>query len=143
MQTLSSPLSKRVLSSPYSFLIRNVVSNFHSDISNFPTFWEENELFLRRLLQQKVPFVYCLTDNSEEEYPPPHQVSSYDSFHQLLIHLERDWGEGGKNVRRTIYSEGIIPILRKYLDPGPDVKILVPGAGLGRLAVELGASGYR
>jgi hypothetical protein len=143
MQTLSSPLSKRILSSSHSHMIQNIVSNFHYDIKQFPSRWEENEFFLRRLLRQKVPFVYCISGNSEEEYQPPHQISSYDSFHQLLIHLERDWGEGGKVVRRKIYTEGILPLLRRYLDPGPNVKILVPGAGLGRLAVELAASGYR
>lgn len=143
MQTLSSPLSQRVMSSPHTPIIRSIVSRFHSDINQFPPRWEENELFLRRLLQRKVPFVYCISDDSEEVPPPPHQISSYDSFHQLLIHLERDWGEGGKAVRRTIYTEGILPLLGRYLDPGPNVKILVPGAGLGRLAVELAASGYR
>jgi hypothetical protein len=143
MQTLSSPLSHNVQSSPFSNILQKIVSTFHTEIARIPSFWEDNESFLRRLLKRKVPFVYCISDDGLDESTHSHQISSYDSFHQLLIHLERDWGEGGKEVRRKTYAEGILPLLHKYLPFEAGPKVLVPGAGLGRLAVELAALGYR
>jgi hypothetical protein len=143
MQALSSPLSRNAQFSPFSNILQNILLTFHEDIARIPSLWEENETLLRQLLEHKVPFVYCISNNAEDESPGDYRVSSYNSFHQLLIHLERDWGEGGKNVRRTTYAEGILPLLRKHLPLEGRPHVLVPGAGLGRLAVELAAMGYR
>ena len=73
--------------------------------------------------------------------------SSYDSLPQVLIHLARDWGQYGVDIRNKLYIDGILYELMKELPIGDghnsDLKVLVPGAGLGRLAVEIAAKGYR
>jgi hypothetical protein len=66
------------------------------------------------------------------------KVEIYDSVRQVIAHLVRDWsGQEGASVRESIYSWCIVQLkLFKYnKDLGP---ILVPGAGLGRLAWEIG-----
>ena len=75
--------------------------------------------------------------------------SSYDALPQVLIHLARDWGEYGVGIRNKLYIDGIIHELMAELPLGDsdghssDLRVLVPGAGLGRLAVEIAARGYR
>lgn len=120
-----------------------------------PFLWEKNENILKYLLnynnyQKQRIFTYCLTNQPTNftllSFNQKKHVSSYNNFHQLLIHLERDWGSGGRNVRQHIYFNGIIPLLQKYLpinNSNHFPHILVPGAGLGRLAVELAVLGYR
>ena len=72
---------------------------------------------------------------------------SYDSLEQVLVHLARDWSKKGEDVRQRLYFDGVIPTLARFL-PAPSVinneklRILVPGAGMGRLAIELAARGY-
>lgn len=77
---------------------------------------------------------------------------SYDSMDQLLAHLSRDWSERGLETRKWLYDEGILPALQSAVpldrnSQGLTVvnskRILVPGAAMGRLAVELAALGYR
>jgi hypothetical protein len=74
-------------------------------------------------------------------------IASYNSMMQLLIHLDRDWSSFGKNVRKNIYQEGILPMLQRFVPLDNDQaprrpRILVPGAGLGRLLAEIAALGY-
>ena len=96
------------------------------------------------------------------------EISSYDSLKHILVHLARDWGDRGNNTRQLLYTEGILPFARKYITSVGNISldglvdenaasrpqsvqseessapvILVPGAGLGRLAVELSAAGFR
>ncbi|CAM9301158.1 unnamed protein product, partial [Ectocarpus fasciculatus] len=64
---------------------------------------------------------------------------------QLLTHVGRDWTEMGREVREVLYKGAILQSLQRYLpcDLSTAPAVLVPGAGLGRLAVELAVSGYR
>ena len=68
--------------------------------------------------------------------------TSYDSIFQLLIHLKRDWCASARHIRVSLYDNGILAAVKKYV-PYKDSSsssaptVLVPGAGLGRLAVEL------
>lgn len=90
------------------------------------------------------------------------EVSSYDSLKHILVHLARDWGDHGAETRRLLYSDGILPLARKHIQSivessgrteagasesvlvaESSPKVLVPGAGLGRLAVELSVAGFR
>lgn len=56
---------------------------------------------------------------------------SYDDPHQVVAHIVRDWTVEGRNIRRQLYDW----CLSKIDSPGR--RILVPGAGMGRLAWEL------
>ena len=73
---------------------------------------------------------------------------SYDSLEQVLVHLARDWSKKGEDVRQRLYFDGVIPTLAKFLstssvNSNEKLRVLVPGAGMGRLAVELAARGYQ
>ncbi|RYH28390.1 hypothetical protein EON65_12380 [archaeon] len=70
-------------------------------------------------------------------------MSSYNSLVQVLIHINRDWTMNGQEVRSRLYYDGILNQLSHYLPPlSSGVKVLVPGAGLGRLAFDTAERGY-
>ncbi|KAI2499077.1 hypothetical protein MHU86_15407 [Fragilaria crotonensis] len=74
--------------------------------------------------------------------PPPRRrmapsvPSSYDSVHQIVAHLVRDWTLEGASARSSVYDW-----CRKQVK-GTKRSILVPGAGLGRLAWDLSQDGH-
>lgn len=78
-------------------------------------------------------------DESLDSVPllPP---SSYGSLASVLCHLYRDWSADCEHVIRSTYQPAI-RVLQSLCRPGSSV--LLPGAGLGRLAVELAAVGYQ
>jgi len=107
------------------------------------------------------------TSNNTSTTTATREVSSYDSLKHILVHLARDWGDRGSETRRLLYTDCILPFARKYITSVNDISssdsavdenltqqlkvegtrstpsILVPGAGLGRLAIELVAVGFR
>lgn len=145
----------------------------HARILNFanvlPEYWERNEFVLRDLIQPgQVPFTFgimppaaaasAVLDGEQEVLPSPPEtfstdgdkqpdVASYNSLVQVLVHLSRDWSADGSRVRRQLYQDGVLRYIRKYLPAvgpsGGQPQVLVPGAGLGRLAVDLAQQGYR
>jgi len=66
--------------------------------------------------------------------------SSYGSMASVFLHLLRDWSAECKHVEDSTYAP-VIAELRKLLPSGGEV--LVPGAGLTRLAVAVAAQGYK
>ena len=75
---------------------------------------------------------------------PPHRVnklpvesSSYDSASQVMAHITRDWTKLGRSVRERTYDW-----CRDKLGRDLNHPIMVPGAGLGRLAYDLACNGY-
>ena len=74
-----------------------------------------------------------------EEMEKNNQQLDFTSVNQALKHLVRDWSEDGAHERRT--HDCIISAIRD-LSPtiarlGAQLRILVPGAGLGRLAHDI------
>lgn len=66
-------------------------------------------------------------------------ASSYGSLASVFLHLLRDWSADCAHVGTSTYDPAVSE-LRALLPQGGSV--LVPGAGLGRLAVALAAKGY-
>jgi len=66
--------------------------------------------------------------------------SSYGSIASVFLHLFRDWSAECEHVFESTYKPAIDE-LRQVLPGGGD--ILLPGAGLGRLALLLAAAGYK
>lgn len=116
---------------------------------------ERNEFVAYDLLLKNVPnFVLGLLNQPSYSYfPLPSEIttpstSSYTSIHQLLIHLGRDWGgDSGEDIRKITYIDGILSALLTHSHhvttavDGADLTVLVPGAGMGRLAMEIAAAG--
>eukprot|EP00927_Polykrikos_kofoidii_P074705 TRINITY_DN70731_c0_g1_i1.p1 TRINITY_DN70731_c0_g1~~TRINITY_DN70731_c0_g1_i1.p1 ORF type:complete len:396 (-),score=46.51 TRINITY_DN70731_c0_g1_i1:95-1282(-) len=80
---------------------------------------------------------------------PPLPSSSYGTLASVFLHLLRDWSAMCEHVKTSTY-EPAIKELRQLLPPrqglsqaGVGPEVLLPGAGLGRLALELAAEGYR
>lgn len=74
--------------------------------------------------------------------PPPRmrrapEPSSYDSVNQIVAHLVRDWTKEGVLVRKSIYEwvQSLVP-------KGKQRRILIPGAGMGRLAWDIASEGH-
>jgi SAM-dependent methyltransferase len=67
-------------------------------------------------------------------------ASSYGSMASVFLHLFRDWSLACDHVNDSTYRPAAEE-LRKLLPDGGDV--LVPGCGLGRLALALAAQGYK
>ncbi|GAA6015119.1 hypothetical protein JCM8202_004886 [Rhodotorula sphaerocarpa] len=91
----------------------------------------------------------------QNPFPPPEDAAldapaptdaDHDRLRSTLRQCVRDWSETGKQERDTAYS----PILQalednyRHLLPAEkaDVRVLVPGAGLGRLAWEVVRKGF-
>jgi len=66
--------------------------------------------------------------------------SSYGSLASVFLHLLRDWSAQSEHVAAGNYASAVRE-LRALLPGGGEV--LVPGAGLGRLAVQIAAEGFR
>ena len=65
-------------------------------------------------------------------------VASYESAAQILAHLARDWSRAGDAARRRTYA----PVLRALRRERRKLRVLVPGAGLSRLAYEIARLGH-
>ena len=66
----------------------------------------------------------------------------------MLAAIFRDWSAAGVRVRTQLYHQGILPLIRSFYSDDASERInawdvLVPGGGLGRLAVEIAALGMR
>ncbi|CAB9506990.1 Carnosine N-methyltransferase [Seminavis robusta] len=75
----------------------------------------------------------------------PSKKNAYDCGGQVIAHIVRDWTLLGQPVRASIY-DWCSEMVEKHHKPGTSTSsslpILVPGAGLGRLAHDLASSGY-
>jgi SAM-dependent methyltransferase len=117
---------------------------------------EENTRLLQRDLLlpfsvvKVLPNVYSTNGNEIKNVPlrndPPHRAnlepsesSSYDSASQVILHIARDWTRIGVLVRQSLYDWCRHQISSHMISGG---SILVPGAGLGRLAFDLACIGY-
>lgn len=83
-----------------------------------------------------VAAIKALGDKSVPTLP----ASSYGSMASVFLHLFRDWSSKCTHVGETTYQPALAE-LRALLPNGGEV--LVPGAGLGRLALTLASEGYR
>lgn len=127
--------------------LKAVHDKWRNDIARFPAHYEQNEEFARMLVNaHDLRLTLALTNESTNPgFTNLSNPSSYDSMSQLLTHVGRDWTEMGREVREVLYKGAILQSLQRYLpcDLSTAPAVLVPGAGLGRLAVELAVSGYR
>ena len=70
--------------------------------------------------------------------------SDIDKARSTIRQLYRDWSHEGSAERKACYDPVIQDVIKAFWHAPrkPDVKILVPGAGLGRLVFELCRRGY-
>lgn len=69
-------------------------------------------------------------------------VKKIEKVRSMLSHLYRDWSSEGARERAECYDPILGDLDRLYPSTKGDVKVLVPGAGLGRLAYDIAAKGF-
>lgn len=116
-------------------------------LNSIPFLWEQNQRVLEKLLLSDARFTYGLRQIPSDPIlhaVPDDKIVPYceNDLQQLLVHLNRDWGRDGSRVREAIYKEGILKLVLKYRPTNKGKKLLIPGAGLGRLGFELSNLGY-
>eukprot|EP00541_Cyclophora_tenuis_P016872 CAMPEP_0116547136 /NCGR_PEP_ID=MMETSP0397-20121206/3612_1 /TAXON_ID=216820 /ORGANISM="Cyclophora tenuis, Strain ECT3854" /LENGTH=341 /DNA_ID=CAMNT_0004071639 /DNA_START=89 /DNA_END=1114 /DNA_ORIENTATION=+ len=75
---------------------------------------------------------YRHDDANDDANDGPEASSSYDTGSQVVAHIVRDWTTLGTTIRQSLYTW-----CRKQVGVSPRQKVLVPGAGMGRLAFDL------
>eukprot|EP01041_Mallomonas_annulata_P001436 gene1436-2762_t len=129
----------------------HIHAKFKSEISEIPSYWQKNEDVLNILLaHNNINLIMTLpqyssinTNMQSNENESNSNIHSYDNLMQLLIHIIRDWSTSGLKVRKALYADGILHYLQVYCDKSLGNKVLIPGAGLGRLSLEVAAMGYK
>ena len=116
----------------------NVWNDLKQNIQRIPELWAHNEDTLRLLLSPRVPITLGMLNSPAITYlEHSAEPTSYNSIHQVFVHLTRDWAHN-----TPIYSR-ILAHVRSYIACDTQAKVLVPGAGLGRLALEIATTGCR
>jgi SAM-dependent methyltransferase len=120
-----------------------------------PLMWSANEEIVKNFLLDTVHLNMTSSILSEKSNPLDIKTesghdrnsstsSSYESVFQILLHVKRDYSPECDKVRDIIYGS----MLKSLSDLGEDTRlhsekrVLVPGAGIGRLALELAHAGY-
>jgi hypothetical protein len=67
------------------------------------------------------------------------EENAYDMTAQVVAHLVRDWTRAGAIIRTNIYGWICSQLINRSTIRGP---ILVPGAGMGRLAYDIYSNGF-
>lgn len=112
---------------------------------------DENSQIIRRIIQH----VDRLFDNENQTIVTPLpgkldrlsrvRAADLDKVQVTLKQFVRDWSEDGEEERQQCYKP-IIDAVMVHFDPSrrdvSGVKVLVPGAGLGRLTYEFARRGY-
>ena len=129
--------------------LRDIHDGFRRKLLSVPKFWDINENALSSLLNtSKLDFILQLPLNESkwsliDDVNTAQSPASYESLSQLLVHMTRDWTSCGESAREALYINGIIYALTRTSADLPGTRVLVPGAGLGRLAAELAVKGFK
>jgi len=128
-------------------LIKEVHDEFRVVIQSLiPQAWNRNidviEKFTQLHISSRLTFAistgFLTRLNSLEVHDA--ESTCYSSLEQVLLHMHRDWSEAASNNK--IITKITEYLMNHAIDSNLS-RILVPGAGLGRLAVELATAGFR
>ncbi|XP_052826104.1 carnosine N-methyltransferase-like isoform X1 [Octopus bimaculoides] len=135
---------------------RSIIPNFRDHLGKVRNCIETNFHLIKLIIQNTEHMFenknHGPVENKEisvlqgEEGLRKHPPTSYDMdrVKTTLKQFVRDWSESGRSERSACYDPVIKEIRRRFppqIDPST-VFVLVPGAGLGRLAYELAKLGY-
>ncbi|XP_076356687.1 carnosine N-methyltransferase-like isoform X1 [Tachypleus tridentatus] len=126
---------------------QTVLKNYKQHLEKVRVSIEHNfEIF--KLIIQDVAHMFENADHSNDmkiSSQVQATLSDMDKVQSLLKQVVREWSEEGEQERTTCFQ----PILNEIIARFPsreynprDIQILVPGAGLGRLAYEIARKGY-
>lgn len=137
-------------------ILKQIHTKFQERIYNIPMLAEVNEMNIYKYIDfDAIDFKLLLPDinmiNHDnydikviQNMKSKSNDVSYNNFEQLLIHLNRDWGKDGYQMRQRIYRQKIIKeILLSYYHDHNNRRIFLPGAGMSRLGLEISSYGFR
>ena len=126
---------------------RELLTDYSEHLNQLRVCVEHNHEIIRLILQD----VDCMFENSrhdEQEHRTLSRpnLSEMEKVSSVLRQVVRDWSAEGETERRQCYQP-IIDELQARLPATEDtplssIQVLVPGAGLGRLAFEIAKLGY-
>ncbi|KAK6524725.1 hypothetical protein TWF281_011626 [Arthrobotrys megalospora] len=104
---------------------------------------ETNAVFAEAMLRSGC-HSFGIDYNEVNDWKELATAADLDKTRSTLKQFLRDWSEEGAVERELTYGPILLGVERLFADISPhcDVRILVPGAGLGRLAFELARRGY-
>ncbi|EPX72433.1 methyltransferase N2227 family protein [Schizosaccharomyces octosporus yFS286] len=138
---------KRKLMSQLSFehkdlLLQDSENNFLKHLSRLDECVKRNSVVAEAIVQAGIPVFYPSFDVNNLPHVSSEMMQKVCS---TLKQLARDWSEESVNERQVTY----VPILRELdslfparLTDRSQIRILVPGSGLGRLAFDIAAQGF-
>jgi carnosine N-methyltransferase len=134
LQTLSQGLDILLHNKELTNLDR-IMGRVENRIDRLSKIFDHDQDILERQLFVPFDTTYVLPDGeptiSTNAFLSRAVDHSYDDPHQVVAHIVRDWTAEGKQIRRQLYDWCLSKIKKTGL------RIMVPGAGMGRLAWEL------
>jgi hypothetical protein len=156
IKSMDNKISDEIVNKRITNKINEIHNEYKRSALRIPLLWNINEDFLRMIINSSsIKLSYAILDKSYSSFKlfnnnniNLNKIShSYDNMEQLLIHLNRDWGDSGSNSRNNLYRNGIIKELleidnedklnHKYFynnnnnnNNNQRKKIIVPGAGI-------------
>ncbi|XP_034123947.1 carnosine N-methyltransferase isoform X2 [Drosophila guanche] len=131
---------------------QRLLSKYRAHLDCVRTCIDRNQAVIRQILRERLLYPADGSSsptseaNSEFDEPPEHvRHGDMDQAQSTLKLIARDWSTDGALEREQSYKP-IIDSIKEYYRPSDyelnEIKILVPGAGLGRLTYELACLGY-
>lgn len=125
---------------------RKLLPNFQEHLRNVKIAIEQNAEIIQ-LIVANTDHMFENKDHgpAKDDITQPAGEIYMDKVKSTIKQFVRDWSDEGKEERNACYQPVISEILERFpLDScqASEVSVLVPGAGLGRLAFEIACLGY-
>eukprot|EP01080_Neovahlkampfia_damariscottae_P007479 gene7479-11803_t len=85
---------------------------------------------------------YFLSEEDFKKNTIKTNPSNYDKVLSTLKQFVRDWSTEGKEERTVCYGLILNTLVKYFKTPSTNIKVLTPGAGLGRLSWEIANLGF-
>ncbi|KAI5845426.1 N2227-like protein-domain-containing protein [Tricharina praecox] len=116
--------------------------NYVSKISAVANAAAMNDVTAQAVLEHGLRY-YGISPFELQSYAKIHRnVGDHSQVAQALKHFVRDWSTVGRHERDAIFPQILETLVDMFPAPRSGVRVLVPGAGLGRLSYDLAAAGF-
>ncbi|XP_076257780.1 carnosine N-methyltransferase [Rhynchophorus ferrugineus] len=125
------------------------LEKYNADLQKLKEGIEKNSNFIPLVLEHAYTMfdnVYSNMDIIQKDDEVPLLADGLDKVQSVFKQLMRDWSSLGAAERKQCYEPIIEEIIANYPEDKFDrsqIQILVPGAGLGRLAFEIASRGFK